>query len=105
MDAALLDMMRCGGRNKAWAETMGFSRNSGLGIYKSVSLAANAYSIFGLFRRPGAWRLFRYLPADYYRKVSTMSRPKLTIKLSVMVLKLRSYLTLCLLLTRFKISR
>ncbi|MBL7636012.1 DUF4225 domain-containing protein [Atlantibacter hermannii] len=63
------------------AEFLGFSRNSGLGIYKSVSLAANAYSIFGLFRRPGTWRLFRYLPADYYRKVSTMSRPKLTMKI------------------------
>jgi len=43
------------------AEFMGFSRNSGLVIYKSVSLAANAYSIFGLFRRPGAWRLARRL--------------------------------------------
>ncbi|MEI2266755.1 DUF4225 domain-containing protein [Erwinia sp. CGal63] len=63
------------------AEFMGFSRNSGLGIYKSISLAANAYSLFGLFKRPGTWRLFRYLPADYYRKVSTMSRPKLTMKI------------------------
>jgi len=63
------------------AEFMGFSRNNGLGIYKSISLVANAYSIFGLFRRPGTWRLFRYLPADYYRKVSTMSRPTLTMKI------------------------
>ncbi|MFD1802400.1 DUF4225 domain-containing protein [Mixta tenebrionis] len=63
------------------AEFMGFSRNSGLGTYKSISLVANAYSIFGLFRRPGSWRLFRYLPVDYYRKVSTMSRPKLTMKI------------------------
>lgn len=63
------------------AEFMGFSRHNGLGIYKSVSLVANAYSIFGLFRRPGTWRLFRYLPADYYRKVSTMNRPKLTMKI------------------------
>ncbi|MCX8956051.1 DUF4225 domain-containing protein [Erwinia psidii] len=62
-------------------EFMGFSRKSGLGIYKSVSLVANAYSIFGLFRRPGTWRLFRYLPADDYRKVSTMSRPKLAMKI------------------------
>ncbi|SCC02751.1 Protein of unknown function [Kosakonia oryziphila] len=38
-------------------------------------------SIFGLFRRPGTWRLFRYLPTDYYRKVSTMSRSKLTMKI------------------------
>ncbi|WP_281177716.1 DUF4225 domain-containing protein [Tatumella morbirosei] len=63
------------------AEFMGFSRHSGLGLYKSVSLVANACSIFGLFRRPGTWRLFRYLPADDYRKVSTLSRPKLTMKI------------------------
>ena len=63
------------------AEFMGFSRNSGLGVYKSVSLAASAYSVFGLLRRPGAWRLFRYLPADYYRKVSSMSQPQLTMQI------------------------
>lgn len=64
------------------AEFMGFSCNSGLGVYKSISLVANTYSIFGLLRRPGTWRLFRYLPADYYRKISTMSRPQLTIKIA-----------------------
>lgn len=63
------------------AEFMGFSRSSGLGVYKSVSLAANAYSIFGLLRRPGTWRLFRYLPTDFSRKISTMSHPKLTMKI------------------------
>lgn len=63
------------------AAFMGFSPDSGLGIYKSISLVANAYSVFGLFRRPGTWRLFRYLPADYFRKVSTMSRPKLTMNI------------------------
>ncbi|WP_338134011.1 DUF4225 domain-containing protein, partial [Yersinia bercovieri] len=63
------------------AEFMGFSRNNGLGVYKSVSLAANAYSIFGLLKRPETWRLFRYIPTDYYRKISTMSRPKLTMKI------------------------
>ena len=34
------------------AEFMGFSRENGLGVYKSISLAANAYTIFGLLRRP-----------------------------------------------------
>lgn len=65
----------------ATAEFMGFSPNSGLGAYKSVSLIANAYSIFGLIKKPEAWRLFRYIPIDYYRKVSTLSRPKLTMKI------------------------
>lgn len=64
------------------AEFMGFSRENGLGVYKSISLAAHAYTIFGLLRRPGTWRLFRYLPADYYRKVSTLSRPQLTMKIA-----------------------
>ncbi len=63
------------------AEFMGFSPKSGLGVYKSITLAANAYSIFGLIRKPGTWRLFRYIPVDYYRKVSTLSRPKLTMKI------------------------
>ena len=63
------------------AEFMGFSSKSGLGLYKSISLVANAYSIFGLIRKQGTWRLFRYIPVDYYRKVSTLSRPKLTMKI------------------------
>lgn len=65
----------------ATAEFMGFSRNSGLGIFKAVTLTANAYSIFGLIRRPGTWRLFHYLPTDFYRRVETMSRPMLTMKI------------------------
>lgn len=63
------------------AEFMGFSSQSGLGVYKSISLVANAYSILGLIRKPGAWRLFRYMPVDYYRKISTLSRQKLTMKI------------------------
>lgn len=65
----------------ATAEFMGFSRDSGLGVFKAVTLAANAYSIFGLLRRPGTWRLFHYLPTDFYRKVETMKRPMLTMKI------------------------
>lgn len=42
------------------AEFMGFSRENGLGVYKSISLAAHAYTIFGLLRRL-VRRLFRYL--------------------------------------------
>ena len=63
------------------AEFMGFRRDSGLAAFKSVSLAANAYGIFGLLKRPGTWRLFRYLPTDFYRKVETMNRPLLTMKI------------------------
>jgi len=62
----------------ASAQFMGFNPDSGLAVYKSISLVANAYTVFGLFKRPGTWRLFRYMPSDYFRKVNTMNRAKLT---------------------------
>ncbi|KNH30878.1 DUF4225 domain-containing protein [Pantoea vagans] len=63
------------------AQFMGFSPNTGMALYNAATLSASVYSVFGLARKPGAWRLFRWLPRDYYRKVDTMSRPKLTMKI------------------------
>lgn len=63
------------------AHFMGFRSESGLAFYNTLTLGAGIYSILGLARKPGAWRLFRWLPRDYYRKVDTMSRPKITIKI------------------------
>ena len=63
------------------AEFIGFKPESGLAFYNTVTLTANVYSIWGLARKPGAWRLFRWMPRDYFRKVDTMSRPKLTMKI------------------------
>ncbi len=63
------------------AEFMGFKKEAGLAVYKSASLAANVYGVFGLLRKPGTWRLFHYIPQDFYRNVSSMSRPKLTMKI------------------------
>lgn len=63
------------------AKFMGFKPESGLAVYNTITLASSIYSIVGLSKRPEAWRLFRYLPADYYRKINTMSTPKLTMKI------------------------
>lgn len=63
------------------AQFMGFNPNTGLALYNGVSLVASVYSIVGLARKTGAWRLFRWLQHDYYRKVSTMSTPTLTMKI------------------------
>ena len=63
------------------ANFMGFRPESGLAIYNAISLTASVYSIAGLSRRPETWRLFRYMPTDFYRKINTMSRPKLTMKI------------------------
>lgn len=62
------------------AEFMGFSRDIGLGVFNATTLAASVYSVFGLTGKAEAWRLFRYLPGDYYRKVQTMSPGKLSMK-------------------------
>lgn len=64
------------------AKFMGFKPESGLAVYNSISLAASVHSIVGLSRRPEAWRLFRYLPGDFYRKVNTIRKPKLTMKIA-----------------------
>ncbi|MDN0103208.1 DUF4225 domain-containing protein [Yersinia bercovieri] len=63
------------------AQFMGFRPESGLAFYNATTLGASVYSIFGLAIKPGAWRLFRWIPRDYYRKVETISRPKLTMKI------------------------
>jgi hypothetical protein len=63
------------------AKFMGFKPETGLATYNAISLAASVYSIFGLSRRPEAWRLFRYLPGDFCRKVNNLSRPKLTMEI------------------------
>lgn len=63
------------------AQFMGFKAESGLAFYNALTLSASIYSIFGLARKTGAWRLFRWLPHDYHRKVNTMSRPRLTMKI------------------------
>ncbi len=63
------------------AQFMGFNPGTGLAFYNGVTLGASVYSIVGLARKTGAWRLFRWLSYDYYREVSTMSTPKLTMKI------------------------
>lgn len=63
------------------AHFLGFKRETGLAFYNTLTLSAGVYSIFGLARKPDAWRLFKWMPRDYYRKIDTMSRPKLTMKI------------------------
>ncbi|WP_410764384.1 DUF4225 domain-containing protein [Erwinia psidii] len=63
------------------AKFMGFTPQAGLAFYNVMTLSASVYSMFGLATKPGAWCLFKWLPRDYFRKVDTMSRPKLTMKI------------------------
>ncbi|MFT8209628.1 MAG: DUF4225 domain-containing protein [Symbiopectobacterium sp.] len=63
------------------AEFLGFDKKSGLLAYHSVDLVTSFYGIVKLTLKPDAWRLFRYIPSDYYRKINTMSRASLTLKM------------------------
>ncbi|WP_253379539.1 DUF4225 domain-containing protein [unidentified bacterial endosymbiont] len=50
---------------------MGFKPEAGLAIYKAISLNTSVYTLFGLSRKAEARRLFRYIPKDYYQKITT----------------------------------
>lgn len=62
------------------AEFLGFDKRIGLLSYQLIDLTTSYYGIFKLTLKPDAWRLYRYLPTDYYRKVQVMSRPALALK-------------------------
>jgi len=61
------------------AEFLGFDQRLGLLAYQVVDLTTSYYGIFKLTLKPEAWRLFKYLPTDHYRKVQVMSKPALAI--------------------------
>ena len=62
------------------ADFLGFDQRLGLLTYQVVDLTTSYYGILKLTVKPEAWRLFKYLPTDYYRKVQTMSKPALAVK-------------------------
>lgn len=62
------------------ADFFGFDKRLGLLAYQVVDLTTSYYGIFKLTLKPEAWRLYKYLPTDYYRKVQVMSKPALAFK-------------------------
>ena len=66
----------------AGAEFLGFKPETGLALYNAATLSASVYGVFGAARKAGAWRLFRWMPRDYFRKVDSMSKPKLTMRIA-----------------------
>ncbi|AIR85246.1 DUF4225 domain-containing protein [Pantoea rwandensis] len=62
------------------AEFFGFDSRLGLLAYQVVDLTTSYYGIFKLTLKPESWRLFKFLPTDYYRKVQVMSKPALALK-------------------------
>ena len=58
------------------AQAMGFERCTGLAVYNTVDLAANAFSVYGLIKKKESWRLFYSLREDFYRNYDSLSQTK-----------------------------
>ncbi|WLI78488.1 DUF4225 domain-containing protein [Kosakonia sp. H02] len=62
------------------AEFLGFERKTGMLAYQGMNLVTSVYGIFRPMLKPESWRLYDWLSNDFYRKVSTMTRPALAIE-------------------------
>lgn len=64
------------------AQFLGFSRQPGLGAYKTVTLLSEVYGAYGLRLKPEAQRLWYWTKPDFFRKVSSTPRPMMAIKIA-----------------------
>ncbi|CNH18607.1 putative inner membrane protein [Yersinia aldovae] len=62
------------------AKFMGFDPKMGSMAYHFVDMASSLYGVFTLNLKPDMWRLFRYIPNDYYRNFTRMSQSALLLK-------------------------
>ncbi|HDL8055012.1 DUF4225 domain-containing protein [Yersinia enterocolitica] len=62
------------------AEFLGFERKTGMLAYYVADLTTSFYGVIKLSLKPDAWRLYKYIPSDYYRKISSMGKPALAIQ-------------------------
>jgi len=65
------------------AKFMGFNKKLGLTAYHSMEIISSAYGVFRLGLKPGAHRLYRFIPADFRIQVNQMSRASLTLEILV----------------------
>ncbi|WP_416348338.1 DUF4225 domain-containing protein [Klebsiella aerogenes] len=62
------------------SQFLGFSRELGKLSYQVVDLSTSFYGLAILTLKPEAWRLFYFTGPDFYRKVTTMSKPAMALK-------------------------
>ncbi|UNK30724.1 DUF4225 domain-containing protein [Serratia plymuthica] len=62
------------------AEFFGFERKTGMLAYYATDLTTSFYGVIKLSLKPDAWRLYKYIPSDYYRKISNMGKAALAIQ-------------------------
>ncbi len=64
----------------ATAKFLGFEAKTGIVAFSSMDLMLSGYGLGRMVLKPDAWRLFRFIPADYIRNIKTMGAPALTIE-------------------------
>lgn len=67
---------------RATAKFMGFEPKAGSMAYHAVDMASSLYGVVALSLKPDIWRLFKYIPSDYYRNYTKMSQGALLLKIA-----------------------
>lgn len=62
------------------AEFLGFTRKEGLIAYYAIDGITSMYGAIRLVASPSARRLFHYMPSEYVRKFTTVSKAELTLE-------------------------
>ena len=63
------------------AHFMGFDKKAGLTAYHSMEIMTSAYGVFRMSVKPDAWRLYKFIPADFHMQVNQMNKSFLILKI------------------------
>ncbi|BCQ43372.1 hypothetical protein ERHA55_08990 [Erwinia rhapontici] len=62
---------------------MGFDLRIGLTTYHSMEIVSSAYGVFKMSLKADAWRLYKFIPSDFYIQVGRMSKASLMLEVVV----------------------
>ncbi|MFK8258616.1 DUF4225 domain-containing protein [Erwinia sp. AnSW2-5] len=65
------------------AHFMGFDKKAGLTAYHSMEIITSAYGVFRMSVKPDSWRLYKFIPSDFYIQVGRMSKASLMLEVVV----------------------
>ncbi|WP_034917528.1 DUF4225 domain-containing protein [Erwinia sp. 9145] len=69
------------------ARFSGFDKKIGQPACHAIDLTTSRHGDLRLILKPDAWRLYRYLATDFYRKVSNMNTGALALKGTTSIIK------------------
>lgn len=63
------------------ANFIGLDKKAGLTAYHSMEITSSAYGVFRVSLKSNAWRLYKFIPSDFYMQISRMSKASLALKM------------------------